>query len=80
MFKKWRIHNVFPVSLLEQDTTKKRQENNMQLDFEFKTGNNKEYEVEGIQNSAIYAKESARQLLGLYYLVLWKSYPEKINI
>ena len=29
--KKWRIHNVFHVLLLEQDTTKKRQVNDIQL-------------------------------------------------
>ena len=27
----------------------------------------------------VYARESARQLPGLYYLVLWKSYPEEEN-
>ena len=53
--------------------------NDMQLDFEFKAGNNKEYEVDGIRDSAVYAKESAGHLPGLYYLVLWKGYPEKGN-
>ena len=42
----------------------------MQLNFEFEAGNNKEYEVESIWDSAVYARESARQLPGLYYLVL----------
>ena len=53
----------------------------MQLDFEFEAGNNKdkEYEVDGIWNSAVYARESARQLPELYYLVSWKSYPEEEN-
>ena len=50
----------------------------MQLEFE--ACNNKEYEVNGIQDSAVYAKESAGQLLGLYYLVLWKGYSEEENI
>ena len=75
--KKWRIHNVFHVLLLEQDTIKKGQVNDMQL--KFKTGNNKEYKVNGIWDSVVYARESARQLPGLYYLVLWKSYPEEEN-
>ena len=67
--KKWRIHNVFFVSLLEQDTTKKGQMNDMQLEFE--AGDDKEYKVNGIWNSAIYAKESTTsQLPWLYYLVL----------
>ena len=46
--KKWRIHNVFHISLLEQNTTKKGQVNDMQLDFKFKAGNGKEYEFDGI--------------------------------
>ena len=59
LLKKWRIYNVFHISLLEQDTTKKGQVNDMQLDFEFETGNNKKYEVDGIWDSAVYAKDSA---------------------
>ena len=68
--KKWRIHDVFYVSLLEQNTIKKGQMNNTQLDFEFKAGNGKEYKVDGIQDSVVYARELAGQLPGLYYLVL----------
>ena len=49
------------------------------MQLEFATGNNKEYEVDGIQDSAVYARESIGQLPGLYYLVLWKSYPEEKN-
>ena len=68
--KKWRIYDVFHISLLEEDITKKGQRNDTQLNFKFEAGNNKEYEVDGIQNSAVYAKESASRLPGLYYLVL----------
>ena len=76
--KKWRIYNVFHVSLLEQDSTKKGRVNDMQLEFE--AGDNKEYEVDGIRESAVYARESAtEQLPRLYYLVLWKAYPEEEN-
>ena len=46
--KKWRIYDVFHVFLLEQDTTKKGQVNDTQLNFEFKAGDNKEYKVDGI--------------------------------
>ena len=46
---------------------------------EFKSGNNKEYEVEVIQDSAVYTKEADRHLPGLYYLVAWKSYPKEKN-
>ena len=69
--KKWRIHDVFHVFLPEQNTTKKRRVNDTQLDFKFEAGDNKnkKYEVDGIQDSTVYAKESAGQLPGLYYLV-----------
>ena len=53
--------------------------NDTQLDFKFEVGNNKEYKVDGIWDSVVYAKKSASQLPGLYYLVLWKSYPKKKN-
>ena len=79
MPKKWRIYDVFHVFLLEQDTTKNGRVNDMQLNFEFEAGENKEYEVENIRDSAVYARESAGQLLGLYYLVSWKGYPKEEN-
>ena len=53
--------------------------NHIQLDFEFEAGNGKKYKVDGIEDSAIYARELAGQLLGLYYLVPWKGYPEEKN-
>ena len=31
--------------------------NNMQQDFKFKTGNNEEYKVDGIQDSVVYTRE-----------------------
>ena len=77
--KQWRIHDVFHMSLLEQDTTKKRQVDEKiaeQLQFDV-SGDNKEYEVEGICNSIVYARESeVGHLPSLYYLVSWKSYPK----
>ena len=70
--KRWRIHNVFHLSLLEQETTKKGRVDEKtaeQLEFEA-GGDNEEYEVEGICDSAVYARESeAGHLPGLYYLV-----------
>ena len=43
----------------------------MKLDFEFKTSNNKEYDIDSISNSTVYIKESAiGQLALFYYLVL----------
>ena len=68
--KKWGIHDIFHISLLKQDTTKKGQVNDMQLEFE--AGKNKEYKVDGIWNSVVHTKKSARQLSRLYYLISWK--------
>ena len=69
---------VFHVSLLEQDTTRKGRvdENATELDAGEDSG---EYEVEAIRDSAVYARESAGHLPGLYYLVSWKGYPEEEN-
>ena len=64
--KKWRIHDVFYLSWLEQDITRKGREFSVP---EFKPGNNKESEVKAIQDSAVYAKEADGHLSGLYYLV-----------
>ena len=76
---KWKIHDVFHVSLLEQDTTRKGRMNELfpELEPEFVAGNNKEYKVEAIKDSAVYAKEAEGHLPGLYYLVSWKGYPEE---
>ena len=65
--KKWRICNVFHLSLLKQNTTRKEQvEKIPKLD----TGNNsREYKIEAIWNSAVYTKESKSHLPGFYYLV-----------
>ena len=76
---KWKIYDVFHVSLLEQDTTRKGRMNELfpEPEPEFDAGNNKEYEVEAIKDSVVYAKEAKRHLSGLYYLVSWKDYPEE---
>ena len=55
------------MSLLEQDITKKGREFSMP---EFKSGNNKKYKVEAIQDNTVYAKEADRHLSRLYYLVV----------
>ena len=77
--RKLRIHNVFHMSLLEQDTTRKGRmdENATELDAGDDEGG--EYKVETIWDSAGYARKSADYLSGLYYLVCWKDYPEEEN-
>lgn len=43
----------------------------------FEIRDNKEYKFEIINNSVICTKKAESQLLGLYYQVLFKSYPKK---
>ena len=75
--KKWRIHDVFHVLLLEQDTTRKGR---LEDQLEFDAGDDEEYDVEGICDSRVYGKESETgHLPGLYYLVSWKGYPKEEN-
>ena len=83
LLKRWRIHNVFHIFLLEQDTTRKgRVDKKTAEQLEFETGgNNKEYKIEGICDSAVYAwKSEADHLLYFYYLVSWKGYPKDESI
>ncbi len=83
LLKKWKIHDVFHVSLLEKDITKKGRVNETTFSLKFENdGDGKEYKIEPIRNSAVYAKEldSGHHLPGLYYLVSWKSYHEEENI
>ena len=46
---------------------------------EFEAGDDQEYELEAIQDNAVYPKEVDGHLPGLYYLVSWKGYPEEEN-
>ena len=66
--KKWKVHNVFHVSLLEQDTTKKEQVKKI---LELDVGeDSEEYGVEAIWDSAVYVnKLESGHLPDLYYLV-----------
>ncbi len=77
--KKWRIHDVFHVSLLEQDTTRKGRVDKPTSRLEFENESDEEYEIEAIRDSAVYASESEGYLLSLYYLVSWKGYPKEKN-
>ncbi len=53
---KWKIHDVFHMSLLEQDTTRKGRVDKTlpEPEQEFEIGDNKEYKVEAIIDSAVY--------------------------
>ena len=78
LLKKWRLHNVFHLSLLKQNTTRKKRVKKVP---ELNTGNNsKEYKVEAIWDNAVYGnKFESGHISGFYYLVAWKSYPKKEN-
>ena len=46
--------------------------------MEFEAKSDKEYEVKAMIDSAMYGQQANNnQMLGLYYLVLWKNYPKK---
>lgn len=67
---KWRIYNIFQISLLKQDTIRKEQMNKFLSVQDLELGNNKEYKVETIWDSIIYTKKVDKYLLRLYYLVV----------
>ena len=72
------MHDIFHVSLLEQNTTKKRRVDKKAM--KLNAGNNEEHEIEAIWDSAIYAQKSeSSHLPGLYYLLFWKGYSKKEN-
>lgn len=61
------------MSLLEQDTIKKKQVNVLlEPEREFEAKDNMRYKVESIINSVVYGKKIKSPILSLYYLVLWK--------
>ena len=67
--KRWKIHNIFHMLLLEQDTIRKQRVDKRVTELE--TGDSKKYEVEAIWDSAVYDNKSeSGQLSGLYYLVV----------
>ena len=71
LLKKWRVYNVLHVSLLEQDTPRKERVSKEVLELDAGNKDSKEYEVEAIWDSAVYANESkSGHLPGLYYLVV----------
>ena len=78
--KKWKVHNIFHVSMLEQNTIRKGLVSKKVPELDAGNKDNKKYRVEAICDSAVYANESKPgHLLGLYYLVAWKGYPKEEN-
>ena len=55
--KHWRMHNVFHVSLLDEDTTKKEWVDKRVKELELEAGDSKEYKIEAIWDSAVYISE-----------------------
>ena len=56
---KWKINNIFHMSPLEQDITRKEQMDNKVLpkpEKEFEVRDDKKYEIEKIINSAVYGQ------------------------
>ena len=68
------------MSLIEQNTIRKGRADEIVPLLKFEAGDSKEYEVEAIRDSTVYARESqSDHLPELYYLVSWKGYPEEEN-
>lgn len=56
--KRWKIHDVFQMSLLKQKTTRKKQIDKTVLQSKFEVnGKSEEYKVKRIWNSIVFAKE-----------------------
>ena len=62
--KKWKVHNMFYVSLLEQNITKKRKVSEKVAKLDTGNKNSKEYKMETIWDSVVYAREAKGHLSG----------------
>ena len=70
--KKWKIHNVFYISLLKQNTIGNGRVDKKvkQMEFDVDDNDNGEYKIEAIWDSAVYTRESELSYLpSLYYLI-----------
>ena len=76
--KKWKIRDIFYISLLKQEITRIGQIDEYAIQLEFEVNDNEKHKVKCILNSAIYAKKwEIGYLSRFYYLVFWISYPKK---
>ena len=55
--RKWKIYDVFHVSLLEQETIRKGRVDKKKMDLDAGDDKWREYEVEAICDSAVYARK-----------------------
>ncbi len=66
---KWKIYDIFHMSLLEQDITRRGQVDKAlpesEKDLEFEAEGDKEYEVKVIINSEVYRQQANDQMPGL---------------
>lgn len=70
LLKNWKIYNIFYMSLLEQNTTKKEQVDKTTSPMKLDKSKRKEYKVETIYNSKVYTKElDKNHLLSLSYFI-----------
>lgn len=60
--KKWRIYNVFYISLLEQDIIKKRGVDETTSQLKYDKNGNKKYKFKVIYNSIVYTRKSKGHL------------------
>ena len=90
ILKRWRIHNVFHVSLLEKIISKKKKK--VSLEFTYQSNDidieknekltNEKFWIEVILNSKIYKEDQISNKSysesEFYYLVQWKDYEKRI--
>ena len=57
------------MSLLEQDSTRKKRMDKKVGELKFEAGNSKEYKVKAFWDSTVYANKAESYLLVLYYVV-----------
>ena len=86
--KRWRIHNVFHVSLLEEVKAKRGERAPLEptyqpddIDIEEDETTDEVYDVEAIEDSKIFKEgqvpEKPYSEPGLYYLIRWEDYEER---
>ena len=79
LLKKWKIHDVFHMSLLEKSIEKKQKAKKLPK-LNAINDRNKEYKVKAILDSTIYTNDlKLNHLPSFYYLVAWKGYFKEEN-